>query len=81
MIQTYKVWHPDDEGPEDAQEIDGVSPDDVAERYAASIFTPGYSDSLELMVSDECGNEYEVTVDIEWEPTFMAYSQKRKKGK
>jgi hypothetical protein len=75
---VYRVWNPDDEGEEDGEEIVADSPDSAAQIYLSGIWNSGYSDSVDVFVKDEEDNIYEVTVDIELEPNFYAYSRKVK---
>lgn len=72
----YKVWNPDEEGEEDALITMAASPEFAAEEYASQVFSPGYSDSFELMVTNEDGEQFEVTVDVDFEPTFTAFANK-----
>lgn len=74
----YRVWNPNDEGEEDGQLIEDVSPDEAAIRYVTASWD-NTSDSIDVMVKDEEGNQYDVTVDADFEPNFSAYSTKVKK--
>lgn len=78
-MPKYKVWNPDDEGPEDAEEIEAASPEEAAENYTTGFWNAGYSDSVDVMVMDEKGDEYDITVDVSFEPVFYAYGQKVRK--
>lgn len=74
----YHVWHPDDEGFEDAMETEAASPEDAASDYAATVWRGVGNDSVDLMVKDEDGNEFDITVEISFEPQFFAYGKKVK---
>jgi hypothetical protein len=78
-MPRYKVWNPDDEGEDDALVVTDHSPSAAAINYASGVFHPGFLDSFELNVTDEDDNLYEVTVDVDYEPTFSAFAQKVKK--
>jgi hypothetical protein len=74
-MARFKVWNPDEESEDDAELIRAQSPEDAAEIHIAAIWS-GFVDAYEVMVADEDGNKYEVTVDVDYEPSFSAMAIK-----
>lgn len=79
----YLVWNPDEEGEDDAQEIEAPSPDDAAEVYL-SVLGPHF-DTYDLCVKDADGILYDVSIDVEIYndpetgdeyPSFSSWSRK-----
>lgn len=71
----YKVWNPEVEGEEDGEVINAHSPGEAGEIYIAG-FVGVHTDSFDLLVADEEGQQYEVTVDIDFTPNYTSWSKK-----
>jgi hypothetical protein len=72
-FKKYRVYNPETEGEEDAEVIEALNEGEAAEIYVSS-FLDKFGDSWDLMVLDSEGVKYDVTVEVDWSPMFMSYT-------
>ena len=74
------MWN-EGETAEDGSAFMADSADDAAEAMAADVLLNGDPfSSIEVVVRDENGDEWEATVDVDWDPTFYVHSKPRKRA-
>ncbi len=78
MTQKYKVWDPDCEDEEDADEVESFEPAYAAEQWVEDNWTDlEYPDEIDVKVKDEKGAVTEWTVTVEQRPHFTAAEKKK----
>jgi len=73
-MSKYKVWQPSGEDEDNATEFDAVSSQHAAEQWAERHWCSDDGTTLELRVKQPTGVVVDISVDVNFEPSFCAHS-------